>query len=83
LSQSTSASGQHLRAQRLHPLNKEGTSIMTLVIIGGTGLIGTKLVARLREHGHEAIAASPDTGVNTLTGQGLAEALRGAGGAPG
>ena len=51
---------------------------MKLVIIGGTGLIGSKLVAKLRERGHDAIAASPDTGVNTLTGEGLAEALRGA-----
>src|SRR4029453_90007 len=51
---------------------------MKLVIIGGTGLIGSKLVTRLREHGHDAVAASPDTGVNTLTGQGLAEALQGA-----
>ena len=51
---------------------------MKLVIIGGTGLIGSKLVTRLREHGHEAVAASPDTGVNTLTGEGLAEALHGA-----
>lgn len=51
---------------------------MKLVIIGGTGLIGSKLVARLREHGHEAVAASPDTGVNTLTGEGLAAALQGA-----
>jgi len=51
---------------------------MKLVIIGGTGLIGSKLVARLREHGHEAVPASPDTGVNTLTGKGLAEALQGA-----
>src|SRR6476619_8468188 len=51
---------------------------MKLVIIGGTGLIGSKLVTRLREHGHEAVPASPDTGVNTLTGQGLAEALQGA-----
>jgi uncharacterized protein YbjT (DUF2867 family) len=51
---------------------------MKLVIIGGTGLIGSKLVASLREHGHEAVPASPDTGVNTLTGQGLAEALHGA-----
>jgi uncharacterized protein YbjT (DUF2867 family) len=49
-----------------------------LVIIGGTGLIGSKLVSRLREHGHEAVAASPDTGVNTLTGEGLADVLRGA-----
>jgi uncharacterized protein YbjT (DUF2867 family) len=51
---------------------------MKLVIIGGTGLIGSKLVTRLREQGHEAVAASPDTGVNTLTGLGLAEALHGA-----
>jgi uncharacterized protein YbjT (DUF2867 family) len=51
---------------------------MKLVIIGGTGLIGSKLVATLREHGHEAVAASPDTGVNTLTGQGLADVLQSA-----
>jgi uncharacterized protein YbjT (DUF2867 family) len=51
---------------------------MKIVIIGGTGLIGSKLVPKLEEHGHEAIAASPDTGVNTLTGEGLAEALEGA-----
>jgi uncharacterized protein YbjT (DUF2867 family) len=51
-------------------------SNMKLVIIGGTGLIGSKLVTRLREHGHEAVPASPDTGVNTLTGKGLAEALQ-------
>jgi uncharacterized protein YbjT (DUF2867 family) len=51
---------------------------MKLVIIGGTGLIGSKLVARLREQGHQAVAASPDSGVNTLTGEGLAEALEGA-----
>jgi uncharacterized protein YbjT (DUF2867 family) len=51
---------------------------MKIVIIGGTGLIGSKLVTRLREHGHEAVPASPDTGVNTLTGEGLAEVLSGA-----
>ena len=51
---------------------------MKIVVIGGTGLIGSKLVKRLREHGHEAVAASPDTGVNTLTGDGLAEVLTGA-----
>ena len=51
---------------------------MKLVIIGGTGLIGSKLVTRLRERGYEAVAASPDTGVNTLTGEGLAEVLQGA-----
>jgi uncharacterized protein YbjT (DUF2867 family) len=51
---------------------------MRIVVIGGTGLIGSKLVAKLREAGHEAVAASPDTGVNTLTGEGLDEALSGA-----
>jgi uncharacterized protein YbjT (DUF2867 family) len=51
---------------------------MKIVVIGGSGLIGSKLVRKLREHGHEAVAASPDSGVNTLTGEGLAEALTGA-----
>jgi len=51
---------------------------MKIVIIGGTGLIGSKLVQKLREHGHEAVAAAPNTGVNTLTGEGLAEVLKGA-----
>ena len=51
---------------------------MKIVVIGGTGLIGSKLVSKLREHGHEAVAAAPNTGVNTLTGAGLAEALKGA-----
>src|SRR5262245_41387979 len=49
---------------------------MKIVVIGGTGLIGSRLVAKLREHGHEAIPASPDSGVNTLTGEGLAEVLK-------
>jgi uncharacterized protein YbjT (DUF2867 family) len=51
---------------------------MKIVVIGGTGLIGSKLVNKLREDGHEAIAASPSSGVNTLTGEGLANALKGA-----
>lgn len=51
---------------------------MKIVVIGGSGLIGSKLVIKLREQGHEAIAASPNSGVNTLTGEGLAEALPGA-----
>jgi len=51
---------------------------MKIVVIGGTGLIGSKVVTKLREHGHEAVAAAPNTGVNTLTGEGLAEALKGA-----
>jgi uncharacterized protein YbjT (DUF2867 family) len=49
-----------------------------VVVIGGTGLIGSKLVAKLGEHGHEAVPASPNTGVNTLTGEGLAAVLDGA-----
>jgi uncharacterized protein YbjT (DUF2867 family) len=48
---------------------------MKIVVIGGSGLIGSKLVTKLREHGHETVAASPNTGVNTLTGEGLADAL--------
>jgi uncharacterized protein YbjT (DUF2867 family) len=51
---------------------------MKLVVIGGTGLIGSRVVTHLRDHGDDAVAASPDTGVNTLTGQGLAEVLEGA-----
>ena len=51
---------------------------MKLVVIGGTGLIGSRLVTLLRKEGHEAVAASPDTGVNTLTGEGLAPALQNA-----
>jgi uncharacterized protein YbjT (DUF2867 family) len=51
---------------------------MKIVVIGGTGLIGSKLVAKLREHGHEAVPASPDSGVNTLTGEGVADVLAGA-----
>src|SRR3984893_273858 len=51
---------------------------MKIVVIGGTGLIGSKLVNKLREHGHEAVAAAPNTGVNTLTGEGLSEVLKGA-----
>ena len=51
---------------------------MKIVVIGGSGLIGSKLVRKLREHGHDVVAASPDSGVNTLTGEGLAEAIAGA-----
>ncbi len=51
---------------------------MKIVVIGGSGLIGTKLVNRLRQKGHEVVAASPNSGVNTITGEGLAEALAGA-----
>jgi uncharacterized protein YbjT (DUF2867 family) len=51
---------------------------MKIVVIGGTGLIGSKLVKKLGEHGQEVVAASPSSGVNSLTGEGLADALKGA-----
>lgn len=51
---------------------------MKIVVIGGTGLIGSKVVEKLKQKGHEAIAAAPNTGVNTITGEGLAKALSGA-----
>ena len=51
---------------------------MKILVIGGTGLIGSRLVANLRAHGHEAMAASPKSGVNSVTGDGLADALKGA-----
>ncbi len=51
---------------------------MKIVVIGGTGLIGSKVVEKLKQKGHEAIAAAPNTGVNTITGEGLADALAGA-----
>ncbi len=51
---------------------------MKIVVIGGSGLIGSKLVPKLREQGHEAVAASPKSGVNSITSAGLAEALKGA-----
>ena len=50
---------------------------MKIVIIGGTGLIGSKVVSKLRDQGHEAVPAAPNTGVNTLTGEGLAEVMKG------
>ena len=52
--------------------------MMKIVVIGGTGLIGSKLVEKLRADGHEPLAAAPETGVNALTGKGVAEALEGA-----
>jgi uncharacterized protein YbjT (DUF2867 family) len=57
-------------------LRKE--QFMKIVVVGGTGLIGSKVVAELSEHGHDAVAAAPSTGVNSLTGEGLADALAGA-----
>src|SRR5262249_16245360 len=49
--------------------------VMKIVVIGGTGLIGSKVVEKLKQKGHEAIAAAPNTGVNTITGEGLKEAM--------
>src|SRR2546428_10963223 len=51
---------------------------MKIIVIGGTGLIGTKVVKNLRDKGHEVVAASPSKGINSVTGEGLAEALVGA-----
>lgn len=51
---------------------------MKIVVIGGTGLIGSKVVEKLKQQGHDAVAAAPNTGVDTITGAGLAEALEGA-----
>ena len=51
---------------------------MKIVVIGGSGLIGKKVVMNLHQHGHEVVASSPSSGVNTLTGEGLAQALAGA-----
>src|SRR5438046_5913311 len=55
-----------------------GDSNMKIIVIGGSGLIGKKVVKNLRQQGHEVVAASPSSGVNTVTGEGLAEALAGA-----
>jgi uncharacterized protein YbjT (DUF2867 family) len=56
----------------------DGESPMKIVVIGGTGLIGSKVVEKLKRQGHQAVAAAPNTGVNTITGQGLSDALAGA-----
>src|ERR1700757_1610733 len=50
---------------------------MKIVVIGGTGLIGSKVVANLKQKGHEVLAAAPNTGINTITGEGLKEAMAG------
>jgi uncharacterized protein YbjT (DUF2867 family) len=59
-------------------MGETGDSNMKIVVIGGSGLIGKKVVMNLRQHGHEVVAASPSSGVNTVTGEGLAQALAGA-----
>src|ERR687891_472005 len=58
--------------------NQRTETVMKIVVVGGTGLIGSQVVALVRDRGHEAVAAAPSTGVDTLTGQGLAQALKGA-----
>ena len=58
---------------------RTGRLELKIVVAGGPGLLGSKVVAKLGEHGHDAVAASPNSGLNTLTGEGLAEALVGAG----
>ena len=63
-----------LNNQEVTNMNKH----MKIVVIGGSGLIGTKLVNNLRQDGHEVVAGSPSTGVNTITGEGLADTLAGA-----
>jgi uncharacterized protein YbjT (DUF2867 family) len=76
---SLSEHGNNNRRQKaLAVRREEGGNDMKIVVIGGTGLIGSKLVTKLSALGHEAVAASPNTGVNTLTGEGLAEVLKGA-----
>jgi uncharacterized protein YbjT (DUF2867 family) len=60
---------------RLISINQIKNQIMKIVVIGGTGLIGTKVATKLRQGGNQVIAASPATGINTLTGEGLAEAM--------
>src|SRR5438477_12483123 len=59
-------------------MGNTGDSNMKIVVIGGSGLIGKKVVTNLRQHGHQVVAASPSSGVNTVTGEGLARALAGA-----
>src|SRR4029453_18014757 len=59
-------------------MGDKGDSNMKIVVIGGSGLIGKKVVTNLRQRGHEVVAASPSSGVNTITGEGLAQALAGA-----
>jgi uncharacterized protein YbjT (DUF2867 family) len=60
------------------PYYQREVEVMKIVVIGGTGLIGSKVVETLKQKGHEVTAAAPNTGVNTITGEGLAEALGGA-----
>src|SRR5262249_177639 len=67
-----------VRPAALEMSRSKGRRIMRIVVMGGTGLIGSKLVKKLGEHGHEVVAAAPSSGVNSLTGEGRADVLRGA-----
>src|SRR4030095_8753354 len=73
-----SSSHRPVKSAAASAANQSEDQSMKIVVIGGTGLIGSKLVKKLRAMGEEVLAASPDSGVNTLTGEGLAEALAGA-----
>src|SRR5207237_423076 len=75
---SSTEDGQSVRKSTSTSLGRLGSYHMKIVVVGGTGLIGSKLMALLRQRDQEVLAASPDSGVNTLTGEGLAEALVGA-----
>ena len=67
-----------IRTHLKFPAIDKGGETMKIVVIGGTGLIGSKTVAILRQGGHEVVAASPQSGINTITGEGLKEAMAGA-----
>src|SRR5258708_39565194 len=69
--------GERLGCRRCLEIIMRG-EVMKIVVIGGTGLIGSKVVEKLKQKGHEAIAAAPNTGVDTITGEGLKEAMTGA-----
>src|SRR5689334_11574612 len=71
------ASHQHVVSRALNWAPDKGGRAMKFVVIGGTGLIGSKTVTILRGRGHEVVAASPKTGVNTITGEGLKQAMAG------
>src|SRR5262249_62025749 len=70
----------HIKPRHLNlrtPSRRQGRQTMNIVFIGGPGLIGSKTAAILRQRSHEVVAASPNTGVNTITGEGLKQAMAG------
>lgn len=76
MSQNSALSGLSQYEWQIEIAGRMKGAIMKIVVIGGTGLVGSKLVSKLCEHGHEAVSASPNSGVNTLTGEGLADVLK-------